>query len=66
MAPDLFQAAEGDVVEMKKAHPCGGKSFEVMYIGMDVRLKCLSCGSQVRLPRKKFEKMVRRYQKRES
>ncbi len=52
--------AVGDIVEMKKAHPCGGKLFEIMYMGMDVRLQCRKCGSQVRLPRRKFEKSVRR------
>ena len=53
----------GDIVELKKAHPCGGSVFEVMYIGMDVRLKCLKCGTQIRLPRKKFGNMGRGHQK---
>lgn len=46
----------GDVVELKKPHPCGGKRFEIMYAGMDFRIKCLKCGSQMRLERNKLEK----------
>lgn len=48
----------GDVIELKKPHPCGGKSFEVMYAGMDFRIKCLKCGSQMRLDRHKMEKRM--------
>ena len=57
MAFDPSAVAEGDTVEMRKVHPCGGSLFEVMYMGMDVRLKFLKCGSQIRLSRKKFGKM---------
>ncbi len=48
----------GDVVEMRKKHPCGGSTFEVVRAGMDVRLRCLTCGSQIRLPRRRLEKMI--------
>ena len=51
-----------DILVMKKAHPCGGRQFEVMSVGMDVRLKCLTCGSQIRLLRKKFGKMAKSIQ----
>lgn len=50
----------GDVVKMKKAHPCGSDEWEVMRIGMDFRIKCLGCGRQVMLPRPKFEKGVKK------
>ena len=36
----------GDTVELKKPHPCGGNKFEVMYVGIDLRIKCLKCGSR--------------------
>ena len=36
----------GDIVELKKNHPCGGKTFEIMRAGMDFRIRCLQCGSQ--------------------
>ncbi|WP_366923536.1 DUF951 domain-containing protein [Metallumcola ferriviriculae] len=49
----------GDIVKMKKQHPCGSDQWEVMRTGMDFRIKCLGCGRQVMLPRRKFEKSVR-------
>jgi len=49
----------GDIVQMKKNHPCGGKDWEVLRIGMDFRIKCLTCGHLVMLPRPKFEKSVK-------
>ncbi len=50
----------GDVVEMKKKHPCGETRWEVLRLGMDIRAACLTCGRQVVLPRRKFERAVRR------
>jgi len=46
----------GDIVELKKAHPCGGKEWEIMRIGVDFRIKCTKCLHQVMIPRAKFEK----------
>jgi hypothetical protein len=48
----------GDRLTLKKKHPCGGKEFEVMRAGMDFRIKCLTCGSQMRIDRPKLEKSV--------
>ena len=53
----------GDIVELKKPHPCGGKRFEVMRKGMDFRLKCLTCGSQVWISRINLEKRIRQLDK---
>lgn len=53
--------AVGDVVRMKKAHPCGTDAWEILRVGMDFRLKCLGCGHMVMLPRPKFEKSVRAF-----
>ena len=49
----------GDVIKMKKPHPCGSHEWEVLRSGMDFRLKCLGCGNQVLLTRKLVEKNVR-------
>lgn len=49
----------GDVVTLKKQHPCGSKEWEVLRVGMDFRLKCLGCDHQVMIPRKQLEKNVR-------
>lgn len=50
----------GDVVTLKKQHPCGSKDWEVLRVGMDFRLKCMGCGHQVMLQRKQVEKSIRR------
>ena len=49
----------GDVLVMKKPHPCGSREWSVMRTGMDFRLKCLGCGHEVLLPRSKAEKNIR-------
>ena len=50
----------GDLVEMKKPHPCGGKTFEILRVGMDFKIRCLTCGREVMAPRKKIEKKIRK------
>ena len=53
----------GDILEMKKTHPCGkdnNTQFLVLRIGMDFRLKCQGCGHEVMLPRLKAEKNIRK------
>ncbi|MBO8168647.1 MAG: DUF951 domain-containing protein [Thermoanaerobacteraceae bacterium] len=55
----MVQYFLGDVVRMKKPHPCGSDKWEVLRTGMDFRIKCLGCGRQVMLPRRKFEKSVK-------
>jgi hypothetical protein len=49
----------GDIVRMKKSHPCGSYEWEVTRTGVDFRIKCLGCGRQVLIPRPKFEKSVK-------
>ena len=46
----------GDIVEMKKQHPCGSKNFEVIRLGADIKIKCTGCGRIIMLPRSKFQK----------
>ena len=50
----------GDRVEMKKPHPCGGREFEILRVGMDFRIKCLFCGREIMAPRRKIEKNIKR------
>jgi hypothetical protein len=54
----------GDIVEMKKPHPCGNNEWEILRTGMDFRIKCTNCGRLVLLPRPKFEKSVKKILKR--
>ena len=49
-----------DMVELKKEHPCGSRRWEVMRVGMDIKLRCLGCGHEVMAPRRKVEKSIKR------
>ncbi|MBR2410284.1 MAG: DUF951 domain-containing protein [Clostridia bacterium] len=49
-----------DILEMKKQHPCGGKTFQVLRVGMDFKLKCTTCGRMVLVPRNKTEKNIKK------
>ncbi|PRR81405.1 DUF951 domain-containing protein [Clostridium vincentii] len=46
----------GNIVEMKKKHPCGSYNFEVIRLGADIKIKCTGCGRIVMIPRAKFLK----------
>lgn len=50
----------GDVLEMKKTHPCGNKTFKVARIGSDLKLVCTGCGRTLILERVKVEKMIKK------
>ena len=50
----------GDVLELKKGHPCGAKTWQVLRVGMDFRLKCQGCGHELMIPRVKAEKAIKR------
>lgn len=60
----LMQYYVGDLVKMKKKHPCGSDDWEVLRTGMDFRIKCCKCARQVWLPRTDFEKAVKKLVKR--
>ena len=49
----------GDILTMKKEHPCGSRQWLVLRIGMDFKLRCTGCGHEVMGPRSKFEKNIR-------
>ncbi len=49
-----------DILEMKKQHPCGGKQFLVLRVGMDFKLRCTTCSREVMVPRVKTEKHIKR------
>ena len=49
----------GDVVKLKKPHPCGSHEWEILRVGADFRLKCMGCGHQVMTERKMVEKNAR-------
>ncbi len=49
----------GDVLTMKKSHPCGSNQWLVLRIGADFKLRCTGCGHEVMGPRSKFEKNIK-------
>lgn len=53
----------GDIIQLKKQHPCGSKEWEVLRCGADFRLKCLGCGHQVMMPRTLVEKNIKEIRK---
>ncbi|HBV67324.1 MAG TPA: DUF951 domain-containing protein [Clostridiales bacterium] len=53
-----MQLNVGDVVKLKKKHPCGGYDWEILRIGADFRIKCTTCQRQVWLPRKEVERRI--------
>ena len=50
----------GDIVQMKKQHPCGTNEMEIIRMGMDIRIKCVGCKHSVLIPRVKFEKNLKK------
>ena len=56
----------GDILTMKKPHPCGSHEWEVLRTGADFKLKCLGCGHEVFGPRSKFEKRIRNIVRKEA
>ncbi|WP_125154214.1 DUF951 domain-containing protein [Clostridium rectalis] len=55
----------GDIVEMKKVHPCGSKEWKIIRLGADIKVKCCGCARIVMLDRSKFEKSVKKILKNE-
>lgn len=49
----------GDIVKLKKQHPCGSQEWEILRVGADFRLKCMGCDHQVMMPRRQVEKSTR-------
>jgi hypothetical protein len=49
-----------DVVEMKKQHPCGTNEWKIIRLGADIRIKCEGCGHSVMIPRRDFDKKMKK------
>jgi hypothetical protein len=54
----------GDVVRLRKPHPCGGYEWDVVRLGADIGLHCTTCGRRVLLTRREFEKRVKTFVRR--
>ena len=51
----------GDVVEMRKTHPCGGTQWEVVRVGADIGMVCQTCKRRVLLPRRDFARQAKKF-----
>jgi hypothetical protein len=49
----------GDVVRMRKMHPCGGNEWDVVRLGADIGIRCRKCNRRVLLPRSQFVRQVK-------
>ena len=56
----------GDVLELKKPHPCGSKEWLVLRVGMDFKLRCALCGHEVMAPRSRIEKSIKKVRREEN
>ena len=54
------QVMVGDILEMKKSHPCGANTWQVLRVGVDFRLKCTGCGHELMLPRARIVKSIKK------
>ena len=52
--------AVGDILQMKKAHPCGSHEWELLRVGQDLKMKCCGCGHLVMAPRRQIEKNIKK------
>lgn len=50
----------GDILELKKTHPCGSREWLVLRVGMDFKLRCLGCGHELMTTRAKAEKSIKK------
>ena len=57
---EIIKFAVNDILELKKAHPCGSKNFKIVRIGSTVRIVCLGCGRDMTLDRIKLEKSIKK------
>lgn len=53
----------GEIIKLKKQHPCGSSEWEILRVGMDFRLKCCGCNHQIMIPRKQVEKNIKSVRK---
>jgi len=53
----------GDVLSLKKKHPCGSNKWQALRVGADFKLKCCGCGHEIMIPRVKVEKNVKKVER---
>jgi hypothetical protein len=56
----------GDVVELRKTHPCGGSTWRILRVGLDIGIECMTCQRYILVPRRRLEGRIRRFLERGS
>ena len=56
----LYPFEKGDIVHLRKLHPCGGKTWDILRVGADVTLRCTTCGHLMIVTRRILEKSCTR------
>ncbi len=56
----IVKITVGDLLRMKKPHPCGADIFKVLRVGSDIRMVCTGCGHDITVPRLKIEKNIKK------
>ncbi len=56
----ILKIEVGDIIELKKNHPCGNSLFKIARVGSDVRIICQGCGHDMTLDRIKLEKAIKK------
>ncbi len=62
---NLYAFQTGEMLHLKKQHPCGGWLWSVERVGAEIALKCTTCGHFMVMPRQKLEKAVKSIQPRQ-
>ena len=57
---EISKLRPGDIIKLKKEHPCGTNRWELIRIGMDVKIKCIECQNYISLSRKNFNKSYKK------
>jgi hypothetical protein len=58
---DLLDLRMGDVIRMRRAHPCGGTDWEIVRIGADVGLRCRTCGRRILMERRTLRRRAKAF-----
>ena len=56
----ILKLVVGDMIELKKTHPCGEHIFKILRVGSDVRIVCIGCGRDLTVDRVKLEKSIKK------
>ena len=57
---NIMKFSVGDILELKKPHPCGSKQFKIMRVGSEMRVVCQGCGRDMNIDRVKLEKTTKK------